>query len=141
MGFKKLAFCLFLSTFSISCSANTHLFKSASEETLFRNFVLSVCIGIAYEGESDRLSSNVNQAANGYREYSHISLDAYEESRSIIGEWLKKDYSSKNGGQVEIMKCIDLYNHVDLREIFQKYNPCKSQDSWLDKDEFKLRCE
>ena len=96
---------------------------------------------MAYEGESDKLESNVAQAASGYREYSHISLDAYEEVRATISKWLKKDYSSKSGGQVELMKCIDLYNHDDLKVVFEKYNPCKSQDSWFDEDEFKLRCE
>lgn len=141
MGTQKLVLLFIFSVYSISGSANTHHFKSASEEELFRNFALSVCIGTAYAGESKKLEDNISKATSGYREYSHISLDAYEEVRAAINDWLKKDYSSKHGGQIEIMKCIDLYNHNDLQKIFQKYDPCKSQDSWLDTAEFKLRCK
>lgn len=141
MGIKKLTISFILMLITASCSAGTHSFKNASERTLFRNFTLSVCIGMAYEGESEKLSSNINKAASGYREYGNISLDAYEEARSVIRVWLKKDYSSKHGGQIELMKCIDLYNHIDLDKIFNKYNPCDSKESWLDQDDFKLRCK
>lgn len=141
MGAKKLGLSLLLAFFAISCVASDHPFKSASEEELFRNFTFSICIGAAYEGASEKMESNVAQAANGYREYSNISLEAYEEARSIVNKWIKKDYSSKHGGQVEIMKCIDLYNHIELKQIFEKYNPCKSPDDWFDKDDYKLRCQ
>ena len=141
MGIKKLAITFTLMVVSVSCSAGTHPFKNASEETLFKNFTLSVCIGMAYEGESEKLSSNVNKAASGYREYSNISLDAYEDARSVIRKWLKKDYSSKHGGQIELMKCIDLYNHIDLKSVFNKHNPCNLKESWLDQNDYKLRCK
>jgi len=141
MGIKKLIISFTLMLITVFCSAGTHPFKNASEKRLFRNFSFSVCIGMAYEGESEKLSSNVNKAANGYREFGNISLDAYDEARSIIQKWLKKDYRSKHGGQIELMKCIDLYNHIDLVNIFNKYNPCNSKDSWLDDNDFNLRCK
>jgi hypothetical protein len=141
MGTVKSTISILLALFTLSCNAEVHSFKNASEEMLFRNFALSICIGMAYEGESEKLDSNVNSSASGYREFSNISLEAYEEARSVIQLWLKKNYKSKHGGQINLMKCIDLYNHDDLIEIFNKHNPCNAKDSWLDPDDFKLRCE
>ena len=141
MGTKKLSYLLFLFILPISCNAEKHSFKSASEETLFKNFTLSICLGMAYKDASKEFVQQVSSAANGYREYSHISLEAYEESRTVIKKWLKKNYESKQGGQVQLMKCIDLYNHSELHNIFLKYNPCKSPDSWLDRNEFNKSCK
>jgi len=141
MGIKKLSYLLLLLLLPISCNADNHAFKTASEEVLFKNFALSICLGMAYTDLSKKFTNQASSAANGYREYSHISLEAYEEARAVVKKWLKKDYKSKQGGQIQLMKCIDLYNHSDLRNIFAKYNPCKSPDSWLDRKEFNKSCK
>ncbi len=141
MGIKKLSYLVFLLIIPISCNAETHSFKTASEEVLFKNFTLSICLGMAYKDISKEFTNQANSAANGYREYSHISLEAYEEARRAVKKWLKKNYESKQGGQIHLMKCIDLYNNSELHNIFLKYNPCKSPDSWLDRDEFNKSCK
>ena len=140
MDTKKLIF-FGLTYFSLSCSSalSTSSFKSASEETLFKNFILASCIGHAYE-DSDSLEIHVGSALNGYREFSHISLEAYEEGRELIEEWLKKDYKSKSGEQLGIMKCIDLYNHSDLDKLFSKFDPCHRPDAWISKRKYKSKC-
>jgi len=141
MGIKKLSYVVFLLILPISCNAEKHPFKSAGEEVLFKNFTLSICLGMAYKDTSKKFTNQTSLAANGYREYSHISLEAYDEARSLAKKWLKKNYESKRGGQINLMKCIDLYNHSELQHIFLKYNPCKSPDSWLDRNEFNKSCK
>jgi len=90
MGIKKLSYLLFLFILPISCNAEKHSFKSASEETLFKNFTLSICLGMAYKDASKEFINQVSSAANYYREFSHISLEAYEEARTTVKNGLKK---------------------------------------------------
>ena len=140
MDTKKLIFLSLLYLLS-SCSSapSSSGFKKADEEILFKNFVLASCIGHAYE-DSNSLEIHVGSALNGYREFSHISLEAYEEGRKLVKEWLKKDYKSKSGEQINIMKCIDLYNHSDLNKLFSKFDPCDRPDAWINKRKYKAKC-
>lgn len=140
MDIKKLISILALSMLSNIALAETHLFKNASEEILFRNFTLAICTGMAYEKESKQLATDVGRSASGYREFSHIDLEAYEESRKLVSKWLAKDYQSKHGGQIDLMKCIDLYNSKELKDLFIKYDPCKNRDAWLDEKEYMKKC-
>lgn len=127
--------------FSLSCNAENHAFKRAKEEILFRNITLSLCLGMAYGRKSEYFTNQFSQATNGYREYSNISLDAYDELRSLIKQWLKKDYKSKSGDQNHFMKCTDLSNSNEIKELYTKYDPCKSSESWLDRDAYDMRCK
>jgi hypothetical protein len=124
-----------------ACHAADHRFKQESEKTLFSNFTLALCLGMAYEKDSQKLASDVGKAASGYAEFGHMDLEAYEEARELIKTWLKKDYQSKTGGQVEIMKCIDLFESEDLTNLYLKHDPCKKPDQWLDESEFKSHCK
>jgi len=141
MGTKKLSYLLFLFILPMSCNAEEHAFKTASEEILFKNFALSICLGMGYKDISKEFSKQVASSANGYREYSHISLEAYEEARTVVKKWLQKNYENKQGRQIPLMKCVDLYNNSELHNIFVKYNPCKSPDSWIDSNEFNKSCK
>lgn len=141
MDIKKLIVILILSTVSNISLAERHAFKDASEETLFQNFTLAICTGMAYEKESKKIATDAGRSASGYREFSHIDLAAYEESRNLVKKWLAKDYKSKHGGQIELMKCIDLYHSKELKNLFIKYDPCKNRDAWLDENEYKKKCQ
>ena len=131
-----LSFC-----FMSVCHATEHEFKNADEKTIFRNFTLAVCLSTAYQSDSQKLTNDANKAAGAYSQFGHMGFQAYEDATVLIDSWLKKDYQSKSGGQIEIMKCIDLYNSKELAEFFQKYDPCKNPDQWLDKEEYKNRCK
>lgn len=137
----KLIVILFLSVAFDIALAEDHDFKNASEETLYRNFTLAVCTGTAYEKDSKKIATDAGKAATGYSEFSHIDLAAFDESRKLAIKWLAKDYKSKHGGQIEIMKCIDLYNSQELKTLFAKYDPCKNRDAWLDENEFMKKCK
>jgi len=140
MDIKKLIGVFLLFTTTNITNADTHAFKQASEETLFRNFTLAICTGMAYEKESKKIATDAGRSASGYREFSHVDLAAYEESRKLVKKWLAKDYKSKHGGQIALMKCIDLYNSKELKNLFGKYDPCKNRDAWLDENEYKKKC-
>lgn len=140
MDIKKLIATIMFIIFTSACNAEGHAFKNAKEEILFKNITLSICMGIGYEGKSSYFTDQFSDATNGYREFSNISLDAYEELRALVKLWLKKDYRSKNDIQNVLMKCIDLGNSNEIKSLYDKYNPCRKPESWLDNKEYKLRC-
>ena len=140
MEIRKLISLTLLTIFSSSCVSNEYSFKEDTDKVKFKNFTLAVCMNMAYGESSDALLKEASLAANGYREFSNIDLSAYEASRSLISKWLNKDYASKNGGQINLMKCIDLYNSPALENLFIQYDPCKNKESWLDQDEYIKHC-
>ena len=95
---------------------------------------------MAYAGESERIRADVSVALSGYREFGNIALEAYEKVRNLTELWLAKDYPSKQGEQIQIMKCIDLYNADALDAIFDEFDPCKTPEAWLDQEEYNMRC-
>ncbi len=141
METKKLIVIFILALLSLSCSSHEHIYKVSSEEVLFKNFTLAVCLNMAYGESSEKLLREAAYAASGYREFSNVSLDAYDEVRNEIKKWLKKDYPSKHGGQIDIMKCIDLQNSSRIKNIFSKYDPCKTRASWLDEKNYQVKCK
>jgi hypothetical protein len=137
---KKLIATITFIFLASSCNAQGHAFKNDEEKMLFKNTSLSLCLGMGYEGKSSYFTDQFSSATIGYREFSNISLDAYEGCRDLIKKWLKKDYKSIDGIQNIFMKCIDLSNSKELEDIFNKYDPCKTPESWFDNKEYKLRC-
>lgn len=140
MDIKRLIVTISIIIISSACNAEIHAFKEAKEETLFKNITLSLCLGMGYEGKSSYFTDQFSTATNGYREFSNVSLDAYDELRALIKIWLKKDYISKSSSQNILMKCIDLSNSSEIKSLYEKYDPCKSSESWLDNKEYKVKC-
>lgn len=123
--------------FSMSCSA--YEFKKASEFTLFKNYALSSCVATHYKNES--IYRDALDALNGNREFGNLSLDAYHEINKVLPKWSKKVYTSKSGNISEFFMCIDFHNSIDIVKIFEKYDPCKKQDSWNSKEQYIMRCK
>ena len=140
MEIRKLISIALLVFFSTSCTSSEYSFKEDTNNVMFKNYTLSVCINMAYGATSESLLKEASLAANGYREFSNIDLSAFEASRALISKWLTKDYISKNGGQINLMKCIDLYNSPELEKLFIQHDPCKNKEFWLDPDEYIKHC-
>ena len=140
MEIRKLIPLLLIVFFSSSCASNEYSFKEDTNEVMFKNYTLSVCLNMAYGETSESLLKEASLASNGYREFSNIDLSAYEASRELISKWLNKNYLSKSGEQINIMKCIDLYNSPELQNLFKQHDPCNNKDSWLDPDEYIKHC-
>lgn len=135
MDVKRLGF--IAAIFQIVACTQTKDFVK-KEQTYFENYALAICLGSAFE--DDRVKADFNKSASGYMERGHMSIEAYEELRSAVPGWLKKDYPSKHGDQVNSAKCFDFYRSSELAEMFNKYDPCRSKAGWLDTDEYAENC-
>lgn len=137
MDTKKLI--LLLIVFNLfSCS--TYNGRTANLENInFFNYAYTICIGSAFN--DIEVKEDANRSANGYMIRGNISLDAYQELREHIDTWLSKNYISKSGKSLQLMKCNDFYNSKEIQIIFNKYDPCKSVEGWLDAANFDSQCK
>ncbi len=136
MEIRRLITIAMISTL-IGCTANKGNTKNL-ENINFYNYAYSICIGSSFN--ANEVKEDANRSANGYMEHGNISLDAYQELRNRVDVWLAKDYMSKSGGSLQIMKCNDFYNSGEVQEIYHKYDPCKSSEGWLDVADFNRQC-
>ncbi len=123
----------------ILAACGSHATKPVKEELYFKNFGLAICFASSFD--SEELAKDTNKAVNGYIQRGNMSLDVYDELRDLVKVWQNKDYQSKDGGQVNSAKCIDLYNSDDLHQLYLKHTPCKSLDNWWDKKDYKESCK
>jgi len=112
--------------------------RNYNENELFHNFAYSICIGSAFD--TQEVKSDANRSANAYIQFGNISIEAYEEIRNKVDSWLKKEYKSKSGKSLQVMKCIDFINSGEVEKVFSKYDPCKNKENWLDAEEYDKRC-
>lgn len=139
MEARKLVYTLLTLSFllpSISCAKNI---REYNESELFHNFAYAACVGSAFE--SDEIKSDANRSASAYMQFSNISMDAYEAIRKKVNNWLSKNYMSKTGKSLQLMKCIDFVNSGEVQAVFNKFDPCKDKNSWLDEEEFNKKCK
>jgi Type VI secretion system (T6SS), amidase immunity protein len=85
-----------------------------------KNFALSTCIADGYK--SDEVVKDSLAAASGYLELGHLTVEAYEEAASLGKKYLAKDYQSKSGEKLILMKCIDFFHSKELQQIATKYS-------------------
>lgn len=85
-----------------------------------KNFALSTCIAHGYK--SDEVVKDSLAAAGGYLEIGHLAFEAYEEAASLGKKYLAKDYQSKSGEKLILMKCIDFFHSKELQQIATKYS-------------------
>jgi len=137
MDFRRLIFLVCIILMQSACvNKGTKITK---EELYFKNFAISICIASSYKYEE--IKKDGSESANGYREMGRMGLDAYEELRTLVDNWRNKDYSSLEGVQVKMPKCIDLYNSSELNALYKKYTPCENPDSWLSQKRYINNCK
>lgn len=112
--------------------------NNSAELKKFRNYALGSCLGTAFSGTD--AAADLNKTLNAYIEFGNMPLEAYEELRELNKVWLSKDYSSKHGGQINSMKCFDLYDSAQLLELYKKYDPCGSKGAWMSGASFEEAC-
>jgi hypothetical protein len=99
---------------------DTSLRVEYSSMQYLKNFALSTCIADGYK--SDEVVKDSLAAAGGYLELGHLALGAYEEAASVGKKYLAKDYQSKSGEKLILMKCIDFFHSKELQQIAIKYS-------------------
>jgi hypothetical protein len=85
-----------------------------------KNFALSVCISDGYK--SEEVVKDSLHAAGGYLELGGFPIEAYDEAAELGKTFLAKNYESMQGGQITLMKCIDLFHSTELDQLIKKYS-------------------
>lgn len=84
-----------------------------------KNFALSTCVADGYK--SDEVMKDSTAAAGGYLELGGLPFEAYEEAASLGRKFLAKEYQSKSGEKLTLMKCIDFFHSKELDQLAKKY--------------------
>ncbi len=102
-----------------SCVVTKQDKESTSELELYKRYSLSTCVSDGYE--SKEIVSDAAAAARGYLEFGNLDLEAYTEATFLGREFLNKEYKSKHGHKLTLMKCLDFINSEELQRIYDKY--------------------
>lgn len=114
---KKQALVIFIGFFISNGVMAEMAFKQQNDLKLFQYYAQTSCLATAFtEGE---IYDQAVSALNGYREFGAMPLEAYEELKEPIQQWLKKDYATKVGKQNNLVKCIDFAESEQVTEIFR----------------------
>ena len=138
MDFRRLiiiivVFCLTLT----ACVSNK--IQVVKEQLYFKKYAVSTCLRQSFDYSP--LKDDAFIAVDAYLQKGNMPLEAYDELEILVDLWRNKDYSTKDGEQVHIPKCLDLYESKDLGDLYQKYTPCKEPDSWLNKESYIKSCK
>ena len=85
----------------------------------FKNYALCTCVADGFEAQE--VISEAAAAARGYLELGSLPLEAHTEATKLGRQFLKKEYKSKYGAQLIIMKCLDYFHSDELERLYQKY--------------------
>lgn len=84
-----------------------------------KNYALSSCIADGYQSKD--VVNDASAGANGYMELGSLGIDAYHEAAVLGRKFLAKEYLSKSGEKLILMKCIDFYHSKELDRVARKY--------------------
>jgi hypothetical protein len=88
------------------------------EATLLRGFALARCLGKAFPS----IRADADAAAGGYVERGSSAFEAYEEIETLAAEFVERDYPSKTGSELSIMKCLDLLDSAELTVLIERHS-------------------
>jgi hypothetical protein len=91
-----------------------------SSTEYLKNFALSACIADGYK--SAEVVQDSLAAAGGYLELGSLPFEAYEEAAALGKRFLAKEYKSISGGELTLMKCIDLFQSKELEALAKRYD-------------------
>ncbi len=118
MALKMILAFIWVSMLS-SCSVSADISRKYSPKEYFKNYALSTCIADGFD--SKEVVAEAAAAARGYLEIGEYPLEAHTEATLLGRRYLKKEYKSKSGSKLTLMKCIDFYHSQVLEELAKKY--------------------
>jgi len=66
--------------------------------------------------------NKADAAAKSYRESARVSdVVVYSKISKLANNWLQKSYPAKSGGEIQTMKCIDMYLSEELHDTVALY--------------------
>lgn len=84
-----------------------------------KNYALSACISDAYQ--APEVVKDANAAASGYLELGTFPIEAHQEAIALAQAFLKREYFSRSGERLMLMKCIDFYHSKELDQLVRRY--------------------
>lgn len=99
--------------FLAACSHLSSKQNDTSGDILIE-YAIAYCLSNSYVGTD--YSSDARYVAGSYLQKGEADLDKYQSIRSYVDQYIEKDYTSKHGRNLEIMRCIDLVNHNEAIE-------------------------
>jgi hypothetical protein len=96
-----------------------------SSAQYLKNFALSQCIADGYR--SEEVTKDSTAAAGGYLELGSLPMEAYEEVALLGKQFLAKNYKSKSGEKLTLMKCIDFFHSKELERVARKYTKSETR--------------
>ncbi len=139
MGTQKQAL-LFLSLCLLSvCSESTASDnqKTTKEEQDFRKYATAICLGSSCSEES--IMADANRSANVY--LGNVDLAAYDALRTQLKEWKPDGFTTKNGPQAAIARCMEFSESEAVNDVFLQFDPCGNEEAWLDEKDFTAQCK
>lgn len=86
-----------------------------SQAALLKNYALSACL--ADITTDAHLKQEARLAANGYMQFGHQGLEAYETLRAEAKRALSVKATGSVEGDFTVMQCIDFYNSAHLDQV------------------------
>lgn len=117
-----LASLTFISSINATPSNTVHqetIINTYSQETLLKNWALSVCLGIIAHDKQDK--ADAGAAASAYLEMGQQDLQAYEDLRALSQKFVARKYSGSIESEFNTMKCIDLFHSQELDQLTKKW--------------------
>lgn len=90
-----------------------------SQETLLKNWALSVCLGIVNKDQRDK--DDAGETASAYLEFGRQPLEAYGEIRELAKTYAARRYGGSIESEFNTMKCIDLFHSGQLDHLVGKW--------------------
>ncbi len=121
MNSKIAVLMALISAFSLVAGEEQPKRVKYSSVEYFKNYALSFCIANGYPS-SQEVVDDAAAAARGYFEFGSLPIEAHTEADLLAIKFLKKEYKSKDGEPLTMMKCIDFYHSKELDKIARKYH-------------------
>ncbi|WP_230469487.1 T6SS amidase immunity protein Tai4 family protein [Gibbsiella quercinecans] len=94
--------------------------ETLSQETLYKNWLVSRCLSKATDSENTR--QDAFRSASAYLEFSKLPMDAFDQGEELINQYLKKNTQGSVKGSYHTMECLSLLQSKEAAGIFEKYS-------------------
>lgn len=112
---KRLVPLLLLALFSSACHSDAAVRRNYTPVEYLKNYALASCLADGYK------SADAVAAANGYLELGSLDIDAYNAAAALGRQFLAREYASRSGEKLTLMKCIDLFHSPELEALVGRY--------------------
>ncbi|HWV14596.1 MAG TPA: T6SS amidase immunity protein Tai4 family protein [Cellvibrio sp.] len=89
--------------------------NSEEQKKIYKNWVLSKCIGTAFSEE--RVRQDAFNSASAYLELSRLPIESLTAAEPLIKQFLARDYRGSIPGSFQTKACLDLFYSNELETL------------------------